>query len=76
MTLDRAGAFIWLIGAMVLVGSALMVRRRVPRGRMLAMALIWIAIFALLFGIARRLDRSASDSPRPTGLDGNVSEMT
>jgi hypothetical protein len=76
MTLDRAGAFIWLVGAMVLVGSALVVRRRVPRGRMLVMAVIWIAIFALLFGIARRLDRPASDSPRPTGIDGNASEMT
>ncbi len=57
MTFDRAGDMIWLTGAMILVGSALVVRwRRGPRGSLWAMALIWIGIFAALFGIAHWLD--------------------
>ena len=57
MNLDRAGDVIWITGAMILVGSALIVRRRHgATNRMVTMALIWAAIFAALFGFAHWLD--------------------
>jgi len=57
MNLDRAGDVIWITGAMILVGSALIVRwRRGASNAMLTTALIWAAIFAVLFGIAHWLD--------------------
>lgn len=57
MTLDRAGDVIWIAGAMTLVGSALVVRwRRGAGGAMITMAILWVGIFAVLFGIAHWLD--------------------
>jgi LPXTG-motif cell wall-anchored protein len=56
VTGDRAAGLIAILGAMILVGSALIARRRWPAGRMLPMALTWIAIFAALFAIAHWLD--------------------
>jgi aspartyl protease family protein len=41
---DSAVDLVWAIGALVLVGSAL-VARRLPLGKAWKMALIWIAIF-------------------------------
>jgi energy-converting hydrogenase Eha subunit C len=55
MNLDRAGGFIWILGAMMLVASALIVRRR-PTARMIRAALIWIAIFVILFAAAHWMD--------------------
>lgn len=57
MNLDRAGDVIWIVGAMTLVGSALVVRwRGGARNMMATMALLWAAIFAVLFGVAHWLD--------------------
>jgi hypothetical protein len=58
MSLDRAGDLIWIVGALILVGSALIVRQRqMPRGRFAVMALVWIAIFIAAFAVAHMLDR-------------------
>jgi crotonobetainyl-CoA:carnitine CoA-transferase CaiB-like acyl-CoA transferase len=65
MTFDRAGEVIWLLGGMVLVGSALIARRHMPRGRMLMMALVWVVIFAILFAVAHRMDRKGEAPLRP-----------
>lgn len=57
MSFDRAGDVLGIVGALVLVGSALIVRQRqMPRGRFATMALLWIAIFAAAFLIAHGLD--------------------
>jgi hypothetical protein len=57
VTLDGAGDLIRIAGALVLVGSALIVRQRwMPRGRVLVMALVWVALFALAFAVAHLLD--------------------
>ncbi|MCC2601097.1 hypothetical protein [Sphingopyxis yananensis] len=51
MTGDGIVQTIWFIGAFTLVISAL-VARRLPIGDVLKMALIWIAIFAVMFAVA------------------------
>ncbi len=57
MNVDRVGDVIWIVGAMTLVGSALIVRwRRGAGNAMVTMALLWAAIFAVLFGVAHWLD--------------------
>jgi drug/metabolite transporter (DMT)-like permease len=57
MSPDRAGDVLGIAGALVLVGSALIVRRRqMPRGRFAVMALVWIAIFVAAFAVAHMLD--------------------
>jgi hypothetical protein len=57
MTFDRAGDVIWIAGALALVGSALIVRQRqMPRGRFVAMALVWVAVFMAAFAVAHMLD--------------------
>lgn len=57
MSLDRAGDALWFAGSLVLLGSALAARRRAhPPQRMLVMALVWVAIFGLLFAIAHLID--------------------
>lgn len=48
MTGDGIVQTIWFIGAFTLVISAL-VARRLPIGDVVKMALIWIAIFAVMF---------------------------
>ncbi|MDB5736352.1 MAG: hypothetical protein JWO65_20 [Sphingomonas bacterium] len=58
MSLDRAGGIVWILGAMILVGSALIVRRR-PTGGLIRAALIWIAIFVALFAVAHWMDGRA-----------------
>lgn len=56
---DQALAFIYLLGCLILVMSALAVRRA-PIGKMLKMALAWVLIFAAGFAIfALREDFSA-----------------
>lgn len=50
MTGDGIVQTIWFIGAFTLVISAL-VARRLPIGDVVKMALIWIAIFALMFAV-------------------------
>lgn len=49
-------SLIWILGCMVLVGSALLARRRWGGQRLWPMALAWIAIFALLFLVAHWID--------------------
>jgi len=56
MTLDRAANFLGICGAMILVASALIVRRRGPHRPTLVMLLIWAAIFAILFIVAHQID--------------------
>jgi uncharacterized membrane protein YeiB len=63
MTLDRAGDFIWIAGAMVLVGSALIARRHLPHGPKWRTALLWVAIFLILFGIAHMIDVRRQGAP-------------
>ncbi|MET0250126.1 MAG: TIGR02281 family clan AA aspartic protease [Sphingobium sp.] len=47
---DQAMSSLWYVGAIVLVGSAL-VARRLPMNAVLRMALLWIGIFALLWAV-------------------------
>lgn len=42
---------IWLIGALILVGSGL-AARRLPRGTWLRLAMLWIGIFATAWAVA------------------------
>lgn len=48
MNEDRAIDLVWAVGALILVGSALMARR-IPFAQAWRMALIWVVIFALAF---------------------------
>ena len=50
MTGDRAADLVWALGALVLVGSALLARR-LPVKRLGLMALAWIAIFIAALGL-------------------------
>lgn len=50
MNMDQAMSGLWILCAIVLVGSALMARR-MPMNGLLRMALLWIAIFGGLFGL-------------------------
>lgn len=54
MSDERAIGVVWLLGALILVGSALVVRRR-ERGWLPA-AIVWLIIFAVLFLIAHAID--------------------
>lgn len=56
MTLDRAADFLGICGAMILAGSALIVRMRRRHGPTLVMLLMWGAIFAILFIVAHQID--------------------
>lgn len=54
MTGDQGAELVWGIGALALVASSL-VARRLPMRQTLKMALIWVAIFAVVFlGFAMR----------------------
>ncbi|MET0361857.1 MAG: TIGR02281 family clan AA aspartic protease [Sphingobium sp.] len=50
MDTDQAASTIWYVLAVVLVASGLFARR-LPLGGVLRMALLWIVIFAALFGL-------------------------
>ena len=50
MSTDQAMSSIWYVLALVLVGSALLVRR-MPAGGLIRMALIWVVIFAVLLAL-------------------------
>lgn len=45
---DQAVNIIWILGAIVLVGSALLTRR-LPRGKILIMTLQWAVVVAALW---------------------------
>ncbi len=47
---DQAASTLWYVLALVLVGSAL-IGRRLAWGSLLRLALLWVAIFAGLFGL-------------------------
>jgi hypothetical protein len=56
MTLDRAADFIWIVGAMVLAASALVARKGLPHRPKATIAIAWLAIFVILFGVAHWID--------------------
>jgi len=45
---DQFAHSLWILMALVLVGSSLALRR-LPKGRLLSMVLIWIGLFALVW---------------------------
>jgi len=45
---DQIAHTIWILMALVLVGSSLALRR-LPRTRLLGMVLLWVAIFAIVW---------------------------
>lgn len=65
MSTDQAMSSIWYVLALVLVGSALLVRR-MPVGGIVRMALIWVAIFAVLLGLFDLAQKSGLVSSRLT----------
>lgn len=78
---DQAVSFIYLVGVLVLVTSALMVRR-IPLAQGLKMALGWVLIFAAAFAVValwddfaalgRRLIGEASGDSRPVMVGETV----
>lgn len=72
MDTDQAMSSIWYVLALVLVGSALLARRR-PIAGMLRMALIWIVIFAVLLGLFQIGERAGLFSSRLGGEGAHVS---
>lgn len=52
MNMDMGVEFLWFLGAMSLVVSAL-IARRLPLTDWIKMSLAWLAIFALLFLVIR-----------------------
>ena len=56
MSHDRLAGMIWLLGGLILVGSAL-IARRLPARRMLGLALMWVGIFAAFWGVAWLVQR-------------------
>ncbi len=52
MSMDMGVEFLWFLGAMSLVVSAL-IARRLPLTDWIKMSLAWLAIFALLFLVIR-----------------------
>lgn len=55
MTEDQILGLTYGVMVLVLVGSALIVRR-LPSGKALRMALAWVAIFIVAYGLARVFD--------------------
>lgn len=78
---DQALTFIYLIGCLVLVVSALMVRR-MPIGRTLKVAAGWLLIFAAIFtavalkddflALAQRVTSAAAGEEQPVAAGGEV----
>lgn len=50
---DMVANSLWIVMALVLVGSSLALRR-LPRGKLAGLVLLWVAIFGILF-LALRL---------------------
>lgn len=65
MNTDQAMSSIWFLLALVLVGSALLVRR-LPAGGIIRMALLWVVIFAVLLGLFDLAQKSGLISSRLT----------
>lgn len=63
---DQAVSFLYLVGVLVLVGSALMVRR-IPLAQGLKMALAWLLIFAAAFAVIALWDDFAALGRRLVG---------
>jgi aspartyl protease family protein len=74
MTGDQAASSIWYVLALVLVGSALLVRR-MPMGGMLRLALIWVAIFAALLGLFKLGEKVGLFSARMNGEGAALSSQ-
>jgi aspartyl protease family protein len=73
---DQALAFIYLIGCLILVGTAFAVRR-VPIGQGLKMALAWILIFAAaFFAFALRNDFRALGNRLLAEVQGGETQQT
>lgn len=60
MTEDQLLGLTYGVMLLVLVGSALVVRR-MPAGKTLRMALAWVAIFAIAYGLAHVFEISFSN---------------
>lgn len=69
MNTDQAMSSIWYVLALVLVGSALLVRR-MPVSGLLRMALLWVVIFASLLGLFKAGEKSGLFSSRSAGEGG------
>lgn len=59
MTEDQALGLTYGVMLLVLVGSALLVRR-LPAGKAFRMALAWVAIFIIAYGLAHAFEISTS----------------
>ena len=70
MDTDQAMSGLWYVLALVLVGSALLVRRA-PMAGMVRMALLWVVIFAALFGLFKMGERAGLFSSRMSGEGGS-----
>ncbi len=70
MDTDQAMSGLWYVLALVLVGSALLVRRASMAG-MVRMALLWVVIFAALFGLFKMGERAGLFSSRMSGEGGS-----
>lgn len=70
MNTDQAMSGLWYVLALVLVGSALLVRRASMAG-MVRMALLWVVIFAALFGLFKMGERAGLFSSRMSGEGGS-----
>lgn len=70
MNTDQAMSGLWYVLALVLVGSALLVRRA-PMAGMVRMALLWVVIFAALFGLFKMGERAGLFSSRMSGEGGS-----
>lgn len=69
METDQAMSSLWYVLALVLVGSALLARR-LPAHGMVRMALLWVVIFAALFGLLKMGERAGFFSSRIGGKGG------
>jgi len=69
---DQAMSSLWYVLALVLVGSALLVRRA-PLGGMVRMALLWVVIFAILLGLFKMGEQAGLFSSRMEGVGDSAS---
>lgn len=66
MDTEQAMSRLWYVLALVLVGSALLARRR-PMGGLFRMAILWVVIFAVLLGLFKVGERVGLFSSRQNG---------